>query len=155
MEIPSFSQRTGLCPVQKLLLNGFTEWNFRRNKKKRCQIREWIWLCGGGDLLCRWQDGFCKWKFKLKSASSILQDLSYRFCRLQFPCFCVPSFQDLLCFVQFKNPPRRSTKLKKQMGQARFRQRQACGLLTLRPINEENPQASCIRKTTLIFIFWK
>jgi len=42
MGIPSISQRTGLCPVrgssQKLPLNGFTEWNFLRNKEKHIRI---------------------------------------------------------------------------------------------------------------------
>jgi len=48
MEIPSFLRRTGLGS-QKLPLNGFTEWKFRR-KKNAYQIRDWIWLGGGSYL---------------------------------------------------------------------------------------------------------
>jgi len=44
----SFSQRTARHGSQKLPLNGFTEWNFLRNKGKAYQNRESVWLCGGG-----------------------------------------------------------------------------------------------------------
>jgi len=51
---------------------------------------------------------FAKWKFKPKSASSILQALSFKFCQLQFTCFCVSSFLKVPGFVVFRliqNPP--------------------------------------------------
>jgi len=92
---------------------------------------------------------FARWKFKPKSASSILQSLSCQFCQLQLTCSCVSSFLKVPGFVVLRliqNPPRRFIKLKKQMSLARFRQRQACRSLTLRPINIKSTQTFCIGK---------
>jgi len=43
-----FSAKRARPGSQKILLNGFTEWNFLRNKEKAYQNRESVWLCGGG-----------------------------------------------------------------------------------------------------------
>jgi len=43
-----FSAKRARPGSQKILLNGFTEWNFLRNKDKAYQNREWITLGGGG-----------------------------------------------------------------------------------------------------------
>jgi len=44
MEIPSFSQRTGLGSQKLPLLNGFTAWNYLKNKEKVDSGINLIWF---------------------------------------------------------------------------------------------------------------
>ena len=72
---------------------------------------------------------------KPKSASSILQALFCRFIGCNLLVFVFLAFKICLCFVLFKNPPRDFSK----QGRARFRQRQARGLLTRKSIGKKPP----------------
>ena len=87
-------------------------------------------ICNAGNRM-----DFTKGNFKPESTSSILQALSCRFfgCNLLFLVFL--AFKICLCFVLFINPPRDFSK----QGRARFRQRQARGLLTRKSIGEKPP----------------